>query len=115
VTEIFLPRRVYKENDIDWLLSPGGRMQFDWEGERAWVWFVDKWNPLAKPRLDRVRRVDLWVPSKAKSKQLSTTTLVSLIVPVASVILWIAWRLQQYQWERERRAGLASGWGLLGG
>ncbi|CAD6570060.1 MAG: hypothetical protein TREMPRED_005575 [Tremellales sp. Tagirdzhanova-0007] len=106
VTEIFLPRRWYKEGDIEWLASSGGRIQFDWERERVWVWFVDAPRPDEKPRPDRVRRFDIWVPSKVKSKQMTMPSFVAMASLVVVIGLAIAWYLQNLQWEMERKRGI---------
>ena len=103
VTEIFLPGRLYKESDFEWVASSGGRIQLDWERERVWIWFVDVPRPYEKPRPDRIRRVDFWVSSKVKPKQTSTRSFATLTVLAAGVLLAIALGLQNWQWERDRQ------------
>jgi len=113
VTEIFLPKRLYRERDFDWIASSGGRVIFDWERERVFVWFIDVQRPDERPRPDRVRRFDVWVPSKVKPKQLSKPLRGSLLIFGTLLALYIAWRLQAYQWEHDRQAGINSGWANL--
>ena len=112
-TEIYLPTRVYKEGQVEWLVSPGGRLQFDWERQRLWVWFVDVPSPTEKPRPDRVRRVDVWVPVKAKSMSDISILQWVLMVMGTALALALGWYVQSYQWERERKAGIGrSVWGF---
>lgn len=60
VTEIFLPRRHYKEGAVKWFASAGGRVHFDYERQRLWVWFDDTDEFIARGKVV-TRRVDFWV------------------------------------------------------
>ncbi len=112
VTEIFLPRRVFKEGAVDWMVSTGGRAQFDWERERMFVWFIDKYDPYAKATPERARRVDVWVPSKAKTKQTATPLAWVLTVVAIVMSLGLVYWAQMLQWKHETRAGIYSLWGF---
>ncbi|ORY26618.1 putative cytoplasm protein, partial [Naematelia encephala] len=59
ITEIYLPSRHYQEGKVSWLVSPGGRLKFDFPNQRLFVWFVDAPpDPSSRPRKQSVRRID---------------------------------------------------------
>ncbi|WVR08558.1 hypothetical protein IAU60_005613 [Kwoniella sp. DSM 27419] len=107
VTEIFLPRRMYKEGQIYWTASIGGRVQFDWPNERMYVWFEDSAIPFDfGPRGDgenRVRRVDIWVPNR-KGKQGLSTRQVVMVVVVFLLAALVAAYAQKVEWDKYERA-----------
>lgn len=105
ITEIFLPRRIYPKNLTKYLLSPGGRIYFDWERERAYLWFVDP--PVADDAVStkkKTRRIDIWIG--LRQENLWKWWHVPLFVLFwLSAIVFALW-LQRYDWERERKMGL---------
>ncbi|KAK6906628.1 cytoplasmic protein [Kwoniella mangroviensis CBS 8886] len=111
VTEIFLPRRVYSEGQVRFSLSLGGKIYFDWANHRCWVWFEE--SPHHKfidlgPRgtaEHKVRRVDVWVPNKARSSQKGWTIsqILLLILCLVFALLGIWWA-QEIEWDKEHSA-----------
>ena len=94
---------MYKEGDVRWLVSPGGRIQFDWERERLFVWFVDTLHPGGKSKPDQPRRVDLWVSSRAPSTDIMNRRGWILIAIGTVFALILAYYLQTIQWEEDKR------------
>jgi hypothetical protein len=103
VTEIFLPKRVYTENNTQWTVSSGGQVIFDWDNHRVWMWFVD--SPAERREAEKVRRFDIWVPEKARKQGISTMQGTLLILALAVGAL-AAYYVQMMEWENERRMGL---------
>lgn len=112
LTEVFLPKRHYTESNTSWTVSPGGRVLFQWDKQRAWVWFADKIPSTKSEReaLDRPRRFDVWVPGKkAKSRggwATSRAAQVVLALVVLALGLAVTYWAQMAEWENERRMGL---------
>ncbi|KAL1410100.1 hypothetical protein Q8F55_004103 [Vanrija albida] len=62
VTEIYLPNRVYKEGEVKWTLTRGGKGRFDFAAQRLYVWFDDHVDTVYNAKGKEVhRRVDIWV------------------------------------------------------
>ncbi|EIW69938.1 hypothetical protein TREMEDRAFT_38611 [Tremella mesenterica DSM 1558] len=110
VTEIFLPRRVYQQDSTAYQLSSGGRCLFDWERQRLWVWWHDVYPTYGGPN-DRLRRIDLWVPSKRPSDRLPILGIVFAVL-VAILGFWLIVRLQVLELEKEKRMGFETWWGV---
>ncbi|OCF33707.1 cytoplasmic protein [Kwoniella heveanensis BCC8398] len=106
VTEIFIPRRVYQEGSFDWTVSIGGKVQFDYENERMWVWFEDSALPNDfGPRGNgsvKNRRVDIWVPGK-KRESWTQGKVVAFVLFFVLAFIGV-WYAQHIEWEKERRA-----------
>ncbi|WWD20684.1 hypothetical protein CI109_105160 [Kwoniella shandongensis] len=105
VTEIFLPRRVFREGEIEFSASVGGRLQFDWPNQRLWVWFEDSPQIIYETKTpDRRRRIDVWVPAKASKSEGEWKTWHYVVAAlVAIVALWVAYAAQMMEWENNRR------------
>jgi hypothetical protein len=103
VTELYLPRRTFTKANTQWNVSSGGRIHFDWENQRAFLWFVD--IPPERRVQDMVRRVDIWVPSRTRK---DGVTLIQGIGMVVALLLGLAltYHYQLIEWENERRVGL---------
>lgn len=62
VTEIFMPNRIYKEGEVKWTLTRGGKGKFDFEAQRLYVWFEDSVDTVYNAKgKEAHRRVDIWV------------------------------------------------------
>lgn len=87
ITEIFLPRRVYKQELTKYLLSPGGCIRFDWEAQRAYVWFVG--TPSLQDRPER--RVEFWIGVREANHRRWWQTLLLITVWVLTIALamWV--------------------------
>jgi hypothetical protein len=109
LTELFLPRRIYPSHATKYILSPGGRIYFDWPNQRAFIWFVDP-DHSSDPRLAklsksaRTRRVDIWVGTK-KVEVWKWWQVLAILVAVLAVVAGVT-ALQLADWEKERRMGL---------
>nr|XP_019008152.1 cytoplasmic protein [Kwoniella pini CBS 10737]OCF46933.1 cytoplasmic protein [Kwoniella pini CBS 10737] len=109
VTEIFLPKRVYSEKSISFALSVGGKMLFDWDNQRCWVWFVDPPNHRTLdygPRGtedSKIRRIDIWVPDKVKTPSWTPSQIFAIILFVIIAILGV-WLAQETEWRKEDSA-----------
>jgi len=107
MTEIFLPSHIYKAGEIQVQLSQGGRVYFDWEKERAFLWFEDVYAP--RGIVEKQRRIDIWLKdsSRLSSRSRLPLPLAQIVtIVVALVLIVLAWRLQVYETARERRAGI---------
>lgn len=104
ITEIYLPKRVYPEGKVKHFLSSGGRIQFDYPNQRAWVWFADPLPSFdARPKKDTHRRVDIWVPQPTPP----TSIWVYLVwLVVLGLAVYIAF------WAQERQDRQNKAWGL---
>lgn len=110
ITELFLPRRIYPKHLTKYILSPGGRIYFDWENQRAYIWFIDKPNsevdgiPSAvKSKKVRTRRVDIWVGERQIPGWEWWHTLLMVLAWLLAVV-GIVW-MQKRDWSNERRMG----------
>ncbi|WWC65076.1 uncharacterized protein I303_107690 [Kwoniella dejecticola CBS 10117] len=108
-TEIFLPRRVYTEKSVSFALSVGGKILFDWENQRCWVWFVDPPNhktldygPRGNDEIE-TRRIDIWVPSKAKQPSWSAAQILGILIFTIVALMGI-WHAQEMEWNKEDSA-----------
>ena len=105
ITEIYLPSRTYAGVDVECLVSSGGRIKFDRENSRAYVWFVDEANGDNARKVDMPRRVDIWVSHKNHDEDhFWRNLLIGIIVVVLAALL--AWREQHKQWAFEEREGI---------
>lgn len=100
VTEFYLPRRTFTKANTQWNVSSGGRIHFDWEHQRAFLWFVD--IPPERRVQDMVRRVDIWVPSRTRKDGI---TLVQGIGMLVALLLGLAltYYVQLVEWDRDKR------------
>ena len=106
VTEIFLPQRVYPEGKVDYQLSIGGRMKFDFPNQRAYVWFSDVPAWIDKKKADKIRRIDIWQKGKRPvqdERGFGTWLSLALIVFLAVIAMIYAQRLQ---WRHDEAVGL---------
>jgi len=106
ITEIFLPSRIYKQGKIEFMVSPGGRLQFDWERQRLFAWFSDTPGDSGRRVAEKTRRIDIWVPKGGKGSEGLHWVWALLLVVIAVLV---AWRLQVWQYDMERRAGVKGG------
>ena len=111
MTEIFIPRRLYPEGQVEHQLSVGGRMRFDFDNQRAYVWFNDLPAWRDKGKADKIRRVDIWRKGGRTKPQgvipwSTVWFIVFLLLGLAGVV-----SIQQWQWRLERRKGIAIGEG----
>ena len=109
VTEIFLPRRLYTEGKVEFQLSIGGRLKFDFENERAYLWFSDAPAWIDRQKADKVRRIDIWVKGKRPAQdQYGQGTYVGLALVVVLGILATIYA-QRLQWNTDRVMGINPG------
>ncbi|GMK54726.1 hypothetical protein CspeluHIS016_0113120 [Cutaneotrichosporon spelunceum] len=93
LTEIFLPGRHYKEGQVKWFASSGGRMHFDWERQRLWVWFDDTDESINRGKAV-TRRVDLWVhDARDRAKPVEV---LGLLIVVGGFCFFLANEWQRY-------------------
>lgn len=109
ITELFLPSRTYGSADkVRYQLSIGGRILFDLDNDRAYVWFIDS-PAVARGRPQMTRRVDIWSP-EVSARARKGTPLWQWIAYFLTFafIAGAGWQFQQMQWENESAQGIQS-------
>ncbi|ODO10633.1 hypothetical protein I350_01230 [Cryptococcus amylolentus CBS 6273] len=103
-TELFLPRRVFTESNLKWAVTAGGRVVFDWENERAYVWFEDSAEVAfnAKEQM-KTRRIDIWVPEAAPKDvgEVWTIKKFAILVIILAFGALMAYIAQQHEWSKD--------------
>lgn len=87
VTEIFLPRRHYKEGAVKWHASGGGRVQFDWARQRLFLWYDDSDEFVGRGK-QLTRRIDVWVREAPDTTNLAEV--LGLTVVVGGFLFFLA-------------------------
>lgn len=112
VTELFIPKRHYREGQFRYTLSSGGRIRFDHANQRAYVWFADT-TPPPQGRSEKVRRIDLWVPDRARGTGVVTSQQVRWFIFFSVLWALVAWWAQRNEIWWDRKLGFThSRWGL---
>jgi hypothetical protein len=93
VTEIFLPRRHYKEGQVKWFASAGGRVHFDWARQRLWVWFDDTDDFISRGK-EVTRRIDLWVLEAPEGTK--PVEIIGLLVVLGATLFFVANEWMRY-------------------
>ena len=111
ITELFIPRRAYSEKDIAYHLSPGGHIQFDFEAQRAYIWFVDIPDERWAKKTEKGRRVDIWIPARSGSnKGISRLQILVLVISIALALRALV-HFQRKQWDQDEMIfGKADRW-----
>lgn len=93
VTEIFLPRRHYREGEVKWYASGGGHVQFDWARQRLFLWFddSDEFVHRGKPM---TRRIDVWVRETAD--RANAVEVIGLSIVLGAFIFFLANEYMRY-------------------
>jgi len=96
--------------EIDFLLTVGGRVRFDLENGRAFIWFVDAPSDNRRPL--RPRRIDIWVRERVTNKKDIPGWLGIVAAFAIPLFIYIAWWAQNLQWKTEKEQGIkmAPGW-----
>jgi hypothetical protein len=111
VTELFLPARHYTEGKFYHSISTGGRIRYDYPNQRAYVWFVDT-DIRGSQTAPKVRRIDFYVPERARDTGKVSSTQAWGIVLFAILFLGIAWWTQMNEIWWDKKLGYThSKWG----
>lgn len=103
VTEIYVPSRTFGSVDkVRYQLSHGGKILFDLENDRAYIWFIDTAYS-SKGKVEQHRRVDIWVPEISEREGDGKAWWQWLLyLLVLAISLWAGRNLQIHQWRTER-------------
>jgi hypothetical protein len=98
------------QEEVAFQLTVGGRVRFDFEKGRAFIWFVDAPSDNRRPL--RPRRIDVWVKERVANKKDIPGWLGAVAALAIPLFVWIAWWAQNRQWsmEKEQNLKIAPGW-----
>nr|ODN96011.1 cytoplasmic protein [Cryptococcus depauperatus CBS 7855] len=101
-TEIFLPRRIYKPDEVEWTVTQGGKVIFDWDNQRAFIWFEDSAMVAHSAKEDmKSRRFDIYVPGKKVEEGWTMWKIVSAIL-ILILAIWAGYKTQIMEWEKDK-------------